>query len=182
MALLPVTPQIGPAAGRSPVPLTQEIVMSASAPAPAPVIAPGHVGLSVTDLDRSLAFYQEVLDLDLIQAADHDGQRFAFLGAGGRLFLTLWQQSRDVFEPRHSGLHHLALQLPTLEAVQAVEAKVRARGITPRYDGVVPQQEGADSAALFFTDPDGIRLEVYSPTGAAGLAAPVAGAPSCGFF
>jgi lactoylglutathione lyase len=147
-----------------------------------PAPTPGHVGLSVTDLDRSLAFYQHILGLELIQAADHDGQRFAFLGAGGRLFLTLWQQSRDAFEPRHSGLHHLAFELPTLEAVQAVETKLRARGVAPRYDGVVPHREGADSAALFFTDPDGIRLEVYSPTGAAGLAAPVAGAPSCGFF
>jgi lactoylglutathione lyase len=158
--------------------VTQEIAMSA----PAPLIAPGHVGLSVTELDRSLAFYQDVLALELIQAANHDGQRFAFLGAGGRLLLTLWQQSLDAFEPRHSGLHHLALQLPTLEAVQAVEAKLRSRGVTPRYDGVVPHREGADSAALFFTDPDRIRLEVYSPTGAAGLTAPVAGAPSCGFF
>ena len=150
--------------------------------APVPVIAPGHVGLSVTDLDRSLAFYRDILALELIQAADHEWQRFAFLGAGGRLIMTLWQQSRDTFEPRYSGLHHLALQLPTLDAVQAVEAKLRARGVTPRYDGVVPHREGADSAALFFTDPDGIRLEVYSPSGGAGLAAPVAGAPSCGFF
>ena len=145
-------------------------------------IAPGHVGLSVTDLDRSLTFYQDVLDLELIQRADHDGSRFAFLGAGGRLFLTLWQQSASAHEPRHAGLHHLAFLVPTLEAVQAAEARLRARGVTPRYDGVVPHREGADSAALFFTDPDGIRLEIYSPTGAAGLAAPVAGAPSCGFF
>jgi lactoylglutathione lyase len=46
----------------------------------------------------------------------------------------------------------------------------------------VPHQEGAESAALYFSDPDGIRLEVYSPAGAAGLAAPVPGAPSCGLF
>ena len=150
--------------------------------APAPDIAPGHVGLSVTDLDRSLAFYQEVLDLEVLQTSAHDGHRFAFLGAGGRLVLTLWQQSAAEYAPRHAGLHHLAFQLPAVEAVLAVESKLRARGVTPRYDGVVPHREGADSAALFFTDPDGIRLEVYSPTGAAGLAAPVAGAPSCGFF
>jgi hypothetical protein len=35
---------------------------------------------------------------------------------------------------------------------------------------------------VFFTDPDGIRLEVYAPTGADVIAAPVSGAPTCGFF
>jgi lactoylglutathione lyase len=145
-------------------------------------VAPGHTGLSVTHLDRSLAFYREVLELDVIQSSDDAERRYAFLGAGGRLFLTLWQQSADRFEPHHAGLHHLAFELPSFEAVQLIEARLRARGLTPHYDGVVPHREGADSAALYFSDPDGIRLEVYSPSGAAGLAAPVAGAPSCGFF
>lgn len=145
-------------------------------------IAPGHIGLSVTDLDRSVAFYQEVLELEVIQSSPEAGRRFAFLGAGGRLFLTLWEQSAEAFEPWRAGLHHLSFQVPTLDAVQAAEARLRGRGIIPRYDGVVPHSEGAESAALYFTDPDGIRLEIYSPTGAAGRTAPVAGAPSCGFF
>ena len=145
-------------------------------------VAPGHTGLSVTDLDRSLAFYGEVLELDVIQTSGDAERRYAFLGAGGRLVLTLWQQSADPFEPRHAGLHHLAFELPSFEAVQVIEARLRARGLTPHYDGVVPHGEGADSAALYFSDPDGIRLEVYSPSGAAGLAAPVAAAPTCGFF
>src|SRR5713101_4725922 len=108
-----------------------------------PDIAPGHVGLSVTDLDRSLAFYQDVLELEVIQSSAEAGRRFAFLGASGRLFLTLWQQSIEEFEPRRAGLHHLSFQVPTLEAVQAAEGKLRARGITPRYDGIVPHRENA---------------------------------------
>jgi lactoylglutathione lyase len=145
-------------------------------------ITPGHVGLSVTDLDRSLPFYQEVLELEVIHSSAEAGRRFAFLGAGGHLFLTLWQQSSDEFDPRRAGAHHIAFQVPTLDAVQAAEQRLRARGVTPHYDGIVPHRENAESAALYFTDPDGIRLEIYSPTGAAGLTAPVAGAPSCGFF
>ncbi|MDT7621581.1 MAG: lactoylglutathione lyase, partial [Pseudonocardiales bacterium] len=40
-----------------------------------------------------------------------------------------------------------------------------------------------DSGGVFFTDPDGIRLEVYTPSGLAGKdAAPVGEAPTCGFF
>ena len=148
----------------------------------APDIAPGHVGLSVTDLDRSLPFYRDVLELEVMQVSADADRRFAFLGAAGRLFLTLWQQGTGAFDARPAGLHHLAFQVPTLEAVRGVEAKLGARGITPRYDGVVPHGEGAESAALYFDDPDGIRLEIYSPTGGAGLAAPTAGAPSCGFF
>ena len=36
--------------------------------------------------------------------------------------------------------------------------------------------------ALIFEDPDGIRLEIYAPRGAEEAEAPIAGAPSCGFF
>ena len=50
------------------------------------------------------------------------------------------------------------------------------------YDGVVPHGEGASSGGVFFTDPDGIRLEIYAPSGADTAPAPTQGAPTCGFF
>jgi hypothetical protein len=63
-----------------------------------------------------------------------------------------------------------------------VEAVLKELGAPFAHDGVVAHREGAASGGIFFSDPDGIRLEVYSPAGAAGRTAPVPGAPSCGFF
>jgi hypothetical protein len=62
------------------------------------------------------------------------------------------------------------------------EARLQALDVHFLYDGIVPHREGADSGGIFFEDPDGIRLEIYSPSGAGGQAAPVAEAPTCGFF
>ena len=149
---------------------------------PSPDITAGHVGLSVTDLERSVTFYRELLGLELLGRSDEPGRRFAFLGAGAQPLLTLWEQSETAFDPRHAGLHHMAFQVAAIDALRELESELRARGIVPQYDGVVPHAEGADAASLYFTDPDGIRVEIFSPSGAAGLTAPVSGAPSCGFF
>jgi catechol-2,3-dioxygenase len=54
-------------------------------------------------------------------------------------------------------------------------------GAALAYDGIVPHAEGATSGGLYFTDPDGLRLEIYAASGIEGRA-PVEGAPSCGFF
>ena len=142
----------------------------------------GHVGLNVTDLDRSTAFYREVFGLTVQAESREDGRRFAFLTDGQRLVLTLWQQSAGSFAADQPGLHHLSFQVDSLEEVRAYEARLRALGARFLYESVVPHREGAASGGVFFTDPDGIRLEIYSPSGLAGHEAPVADAPSCGFF
>ncbi|NJQ01633.1 VOC family protein [Streptomyces zingiberis] len=142
----------------------------------------GHVGLNVTDLDRSLAFYREVFDFAVMAEGKEDGRRWAFLGRDGRLLVTLWQQSQGVFAADRPGLHHLSFQVDTVEEVRATEEALRALGAEFAYEGVVPHGEGASSGGIFFTDPDGTRLEVYAPTGAESATAPSGSAPTCGFF
>jgi lactoylglutathione lyase len=110
------------------------------------------------------------------------GRKFAMLQDGSGLVLTLWQQSEGRFEATRPGLHHLSFQVPSMDDVHAVEERLRAMGASMIYDGIVPHGEGAQSGGIFFEDPDGIRLEIFSPTGAADMDVPTPGAPSCGFF
>ncbi|MGC0419528.1 VOC family protein [Embleya sp. AB8] len=142
----------------------------------------GHVGLNVTDLDRSVAFYRAVFEFDVVAEGTEVDRRFAFLGRDGRLLVTLWQQSEGEFRTADPGLHHLSFQVDTVEEVKAAEQVLRGLDAPFKYDGVVPHGEHGTSGGIFFTDPDGIRLEIYAPTGADPADAPTAGAPSCGFF
>ncbi|CAL9459868.1 hypothetical protein SUDANB176_02619 [Streptomyces sp. enrichment culture] len=142
----------------------------------------GHVGLNVTDLDRSLAFYRDVLGFALIGEGKEEGRRYAFLGRGQSLVLTLWQQAREPYDGGRAGLHHLAFEVDSVERVREYEAALRAHGADFAHDGVVAHAEGAASGGIFFHDPDGTRLEISAPTGAADAPAPHASAPTCGFF
>ncbi|MGW0663246.1 VOC family protein [Streptodolium elevatio] len=140
----------------------------------------GHIGLNVTDLYRSADFYAKVFGLDVVSRDDEQG--WVFLGAGGRLVLTLWRQSEGAFRADAPGLHHLSFQVADVAAVRAAESVLKELGAVFAHDGVVPHGEGAASGGIFFADPDGIRLEIYAPTGVEGVAAPSGEAPTCGFF
>ena len=159
--------------------------MSTTAPAPTATLrglTTGHVGINVTDLARSRDFYADVLGLDVLATSTAPGREHAFLGTGGALVLTLWQQSDGRFAPDRPGLHHLSFQVADVAAVEAAEARLRARGAELVHDGVVAHGEGASSGGVFFLDPDGTRLEVFAPTGAGSAPVPDPGTPTCGFF
>ncbi|WP_030171212.1 VOC family protein [Streptomyces sp. NRRL S-813] len=143
----------------------------------------GHIGLNVTDLDRSLAFYRDVLGFALLAEGKEEGRRFAFLGDGGdQPVLTLWQQAEGVYDGGRPGLHHLAFAAESIERVGEYEAALRAYGVDFQHEGVVAHREGAASGGIFFHDPDGIRLEISVAEGAEGAPAPHESAPTCGFF
>ncbi|MFC9272484.1 VOC family protein [Streptomyces zhihengii] len=142
----------------------------------------GHVGLNVTDIDRSLVFYGDVLGFDVLGEGKEDGRRYAFLGRDGTLVLTLWQQADGAFEPTRAGLHHLAFEAASMADVRAAEDRLRDRGVAFAHDGVVAHGEGTASGGIFFHDPDGTRLEIFAATGAENAPAPTEAAPTCGFF
>jgi catechol 2,3-dioxygenase-like lactoylglutathione lyase family enzyme len=145
----------------------------------ATTFATGHVGLNVADLDRSIDFYVSVFGW----AMKGRGDGYAFLGDEERLVLTLWEQSTGAFAADQPGLHHLSFRVGSIDEVLTAEERVRASGLRLYHDGVVPHSEGASSGGIFFEDPDGIRLEIFTGAGAeAHGPAPTGDAPTCGFF
>ncbi len=74
----------------------------------------GHVGLNVSDRDRSKKFYEEALGFQVIGESQQEDRRYAFLGDGQKLVLALWQQSTGLFENSQPGLHHLSFQVESI--------------------------------------------------------------------
>ncbi|OZM81393.1 VOC family protein [Pseudonocardia sp. MH-G8] len=142
----------------------------------------GHVALNVTDLSRSTAFYRTVFAFDVLAERADGDRRFALLGRDGVLVVALWEQSAGSFAADLPGLHHLSFEVADIDAVRRAETILRGLDVEFAYDGIVPHGEGASSGGVFFADPDGIRLEIYAPTGADVAPAPTPGAPTCGFF
>ena len=138
----------------------------------------GHIGLNVSDLDRSKTFYEEALGFQVSGESQQEDRRYAFLGDGQKLVLALWQQSTGLFEKSQPGLHHLSFQVESHEQVEAFQEKLRQLNVPLIYEGIVSHGEGMASGGIYFEDPDGIRLEIYSPTGVENAPAPVADAPT----
>jgi catechol 2,3-dioxygenase-like lactoylglutathione lyase family enzyme len=142
----------------------------------------GHVGLNVNDLERSKEFYQDVFGFEARGESTAADKKYAMLAQGGKLVLTLWQQSANEFSRETAGLHHLSFQVKSVEEIKEIEEKLRVRGVRFIYDGIVLHSEGATSGGIFFEDPDGIRLEIFTTEGLEQYSAPEKGASACGFF
>lgn len=158
-------------------------------------VVTGHVGINVTDLDRSLPFYAQLLGLQEAFRSDEAGRRYAFLRSGEELVLTLWEQSAGSFNSAAPGLHHLSFRASSPQQLDSATAQVRLLGGTVIRDELIGDGAQDVAGALFFTDPDGTRLELFLDPrpGAATMraedrAAPGEAAddqpasPACGFF
>ena len=111
----------------------------------------GHVHLKVADLDRSIAFYRDVLGFDLMQRM---ADQAAFLSAGGyhhHVGLNTWEsRGGSPPGPGTTGLFHAAFRFPDRRSLAQAVQRVVDAGIS--LDGV---SDHGVSEALYLRDPDG---------------------------
>jgi catechol 2,3-dioxygenase len=117
----------------------------------------GHVHLKVSDIDRALAFYSDVLGFELQQRL---GDQAGFISAGGyhhHIGLNTWESAGAGPPPRHTtGLYHVAIRYPERRALADALRRVVGAGIP--LDGA---SDHGVSEALYLRDPDGNGIELY---------------------
>ena len=117
----------------------------------------GHLHLKVSDLDRAIQFYTEVLGFELTTRM---GRQAAFLSAGGyhhHIGLNTWESRGGNPPPPHAtGLFHFAILLPSRVAL--------AQTLQRLLDHNWPIDGASDhgvSEAIYLRDPDQNGIELY---------------------
>ena len=119
-----------------------------------------HTMIRVGDLDRSLAFYTEVLGMRVLRRTDYPEGRFtlAFVGYGeesqGAVIELTFNWDTSAYE-LGNGFGHIALEVPDAYAACG-EIKKRGGRVT-REAG--PMKHGTTVIA-FVEDPDGYKIEL----------------------
>lgn len=122
-----------------------------------PGVEVGHVHLKVSDLERAVRFYRDVLGFEVTQRM---GSHAAFLSAGGyhhHVGLNTWESAGGPPPPPGTtGLYHVAFRYPDRAAL--------ARAYRRLIEHSVPLDGASDhgvSEALYLRDPDGNGVELY---------------------
>ena len=138
-----------------------------------------HTGLTVSDLDRALAFYRDALGLEVVMQQEKEGGylaaitgypkahvRMAHLATpgGGRLELFEYLEPRGSgrpLEPSTVGITHVCL---VVEDVHEAHRRLVKAGAEP-FSEPIEIDTGANAGAygLYVRDPDGIVLELFQP-------------------
>lgn len=137
-----------------------------------------HIDLTVTDVDRSRAFYDRVLGyLGYRRSQDYpDGHDWDRQGDGPFHSLGIKRAEGSGASRVHDryapGLHHLAWTADSRSDVDGLYALLVDMGAAILDPPADYPHYGADYYAVFFADPDGLKLEYVAGNTGSGTGAP----------
>jgi catechol 2,3-dioxygenase-like lactoylglutathione lyase family enzyme len=119
----------------------------------------GHIGLYVLDLNRSLAFYRDLLGLHVTDSVP--ARKIAFLSARPDVehHELVLCEGRTV-APNEYLIQQISFRCDSLEDVLAYHRKLTAQNVRIQYT-----VSHGNAVGAYFYDPDGNICEVYWPTG-----------------
>jgi catechol 2,3-dioxygenase len=117
----------------------------------------GHVHLKVSDIEKSLEFYRDLLGFKVMMVY---GNQAAFVSAGGyhhHIGLNTWHSKGMSPAPVNAvGLYHTAILYPTRKDLAAIFDRLRRA-----YYPITGASDHGVSEAIYLNDPDGNGVELY---------------------
>ena len=139
-----------------------------------------HTGFTVRDLDRSLAFYRDVLGMEVVFEQEKQGgylaaivgypgahvrmAHLAFPGGGHRIELFQYVEPAprgEPNEPRDVGITHVCLAVDDIDAVFGRVVEAGAAAVSDPV--LVDTGANAGGRGVYVRDPDGIVVELFQP-------------------
>ena len=125
-----------------------------------PDVSVGHVHLKVADIDRSIAFYRDVLGFHVTADAREAGFDAVFLAAGDyhhHIGINTFESAGSAPPPTgRTGLYHVAFVYPDLREL--------GRAVRRLLEHQYPIDHASDHGAtvsVYLSDPDGNGVELY---------------------
>jgi catechol 2,3-dioxygenase-like lactoylglutathione lyase family enzyme len=125
-----------------------------------------HVEINVSDIDRSRQFWGWLLPV--LGYSKYQEWRHGTSFRKGSAYIVFVQTDEPFLDrPYHRrgvGLNHLAFHARSAEHVDEISAELGRRGIPILYPERHPYAGGPNHYAVFFEDPDRIKIELVAPT------------------
>ncbi len=123
-----------------------------------PEVKIGHIHLTVSDIEKSLEFYRDLLGFEITTSF---GDSAVFLSAGGyhhHIALNTWNgKGATPPPPGHTGMYHFAILFPNRKEL----AKILRRLYEVNFPIAGASDHGV-SESIYLTDPDGNGVELYT--------------------
>jgi glyoxylase I family protein len=131
-----------------------------------------HLAITVTDVDASIPWYENVFGIRHRMDVPHDGGVGKLLGSDAMdLIIVLHHHDAnrgEGFDERATGLDHAGFVVPARDDLIAWQEHLEANGVirADHADKPLTQSPIADetyASVLVFRDPDNIQLELFAP-------------------
>jgi glyoxylase I family protein len=131
-----------------------------------------HLALTVTDVDASVRWYEDVFGVRFRMDVPHPGGVGKLFADDGRqLMIVLHRHDTNagaLFGESVTGLDHAGFMVPDRSALEAWQAHLESKGVATAdvADKPLTQSPIADepyASVLVFRDPDNIQLELFAP-------------------
>jgi catechol 2,3-dioxygenase-like lactoylglutathione lyase family enzyme len=112
-----------------------------------------HLAIAVHDLERTMQFYRQVFDMEVMYHEDD----FLQLTTPGCHDILVFEKRRDAPVGNSGGIAHFGFRLRDPEGIGSITKKVKGAGGTIIDEGEFVK----GSPYIFFKDPDGYEVEVW---------------------